>query len=560
MSELRNIISKTPELLSALDDVNVPFVSIAGTGRFEYVKLGRRRKGAVSVDEAEMRRLRQLLKGGQHVEGEWVARMFSGVGQAGAILIERRPTAIVERLAQNVLNALRLSVKREGDGVVIGPPGASKSSVLLWLSTQITDEAVLFVSENPPAELPGAYITHVFPPNDLSARDFERLLRVSPVVFWDRIRDLKDLQTLSACVGRKWFSLDRSTPEASASLFAAARSGGVRVELSTILALSVSVIGRPEVRSFAFKEPMGWNNLHGPDALLWVGDAEKPSADPTKLFEAPKLGSSLEEKSAGAGIRKRPGHPTMDFDNPLTVPVEALEEISSVDPPSVPEVTRQYPHTPLPEPFSTGTHKPLERPKFQPDAATSSASNDILERIMPMLRDEPMPEVNLENLRITMHEDVDPDDLDVSREQDTASHRAAEFDLQEYADEYHERMKHQDFPDVTDDVLDLDHDYDDDEDDFGNDFSQISEVFQDDLAEILTEDEIATSVASATDYALNSWRSKNFSPDPETSPTGRFSDPIELESIQDVEREDATEEVNLNDKLKLIRERFQRKD
>jgi hypothetical protein len=107
--------------------------------------------------------------------------------------------------------------------------------------------------------------------------------------------------------------------------------------------------------------------------------------------------------------------------------------------------------------------------------------------------------------------------------------------------------------------MDLD-DYDDDEDDFGNDFSQISEVFQDDLAEILTEDEIATSVASATDYALNSWQNKNFSPDPETSPTGRFSDPIELESIQDVEREDATEEVNLNDKLKLIRERFQRKD
>jgi hypothetical protein len=284
------------------------------------------------------------------------------------------------------------------------------------------------------------------------------------------------------------------------------------------------------------------------------------SADPTELLEAPKLESSLEEKSAGAGIRKRPGHPTMDFDNPLTVPVDALEEISSVDQPSVPEVTRQYPHTPLPEPFSSGPHRPLERSKFQPDAATSSASNDILERIMPMLRDEPMPEVNLEDLRITMHEDVDPDDLDVSREQDTASHRAAEFDLREYADEYHERMKDHDFPDVTGEVMDLDDDYDDYEDDFGNDFSQISEVFQDDLAEILTEDEIATSVASATDYALNSWQRKNFSPDPETSPTGRFSDPIELESIQDVEREDATEEVNLNDKLKLIRERFQRKD
>lgn len=559
MSELRNIISKTPELLSALDDVNVLFVSIAGTGRFEYVKLGRRRKGSVSVAEAEMRQLAALLKSGQHVEGEWVARMFGGVGP-GAILIERRPVAIVERLAQNVLNALRLSVKREGDGVVIGPPGASKSSVLLWLSTQITDEAVLFVSENPPAELPGAHVTHVFPPNADTARDFERLLRVSPVVFWDRIRDLKDLQTLSACFGRKWFSLDRSTPESSASFFESAKAAGVMLDLATVLALSVSVIGRPEVRSFAFKESMGWNNLHGPDALSWVEGTVK-SADPTELLEAPKLESSLEEKSAGAGIRKRPGHPTMDFDNPLTVPVDALEEISSVDPPSVPEITRQYPHTPLPEPFSSGPHRPLERSKFQPDAATSSASNDILERIMPMLRDEPMPEVNLEDLRITMHEDVDPDDLDVSREQDTASHRAAEFDLREYADEYHERMKDQDFPDVTGEVMDLDDDNDDDyEDDFGNDFSQISEVIHDDLAEILTEDEIATSVASATDYALNSWQRKNFSPDPETSPTGRFSDPIELESIQDVEREDATEEVNLNDKLKLIRERFQRKD
>lgn len=565
MSLLRDMFSNAPELLVVLDDVNVQVVNISPNGKYEYIKLGRQRTGSEQIPKPVLVALAESLDamGGEAIEGEWVVRLFKGAGWRhglGNILVERTPVAVVDRLTQPVLQTLRLAIKREGNGVILGPAGASKSSILLWLASQLTEEPLLFVSENPPSELPGSHITHVFPPGSLhESRRLERLIRVYPNVMWDRASSLEDIRTLFGFGQgkRRWLSMDIATREHSSALWKAAEVSGLRHSLDLLLALSVTVIGRPETVVLGQRVEGAWTYVKGEDAAIWLGEEVIGSAPServeTRLEEASEPPPSLEERSTGAGIRKRPGQPTSDFDNPLTIPVESIEEISSVESagpdqqtglidaehlpalslnPIVPEVTRQYPRSY--EPSDAKSEEPKEVPRlFQRDASTSSASNDLLDRIMPMLRDEPMPEVNLDDLRITMLGDVDPDDLENSRDADTRSQRV-------------------DFVDFEPEEIDFDEEQ--------SDYSSVSEVYQDDLASILTEDDISTSVASATDYALGSWGNENFVPDPETSPTGRFTDQIPKSIIETEDREDATEEVNLSDKLRMIRERFQRKD
>lgn len=598
MSDLRAILSRSPELLAVLEDVNVPFVHIGPSGRYEFSKLGRSRTGSSPIHSEVHGELCAALdeRGGSSIVQEWSLRLFRGSDwthrRRATVLIERLPASIVDRLPQSVLQGLKLAVKHEGGGLILGPPGSSKSSILAWLALQLPDESLLLISENPPVEIPSEHITHVFPPTTAAEeRALQRLIRISPNVFWDRIGGQKDLLTVFACGAgkRRWFTADFNDPEVAAHFFTTVEDNGIRPQWNTVLTLSLSVIGRPEVTNFATREAGSWTQRVGNDALAWIG--QPTHIEPFVLPPiAPHVAAPVQQPTAPAIDRPpvfaaAPSSNASDVDSPLTIPVEALENIpvhaleemsedfadfdqktgmlsdhhfqplarkpsEALEPvENVPEITRQYPRTidsrpssALPEPIRpSGFHPTAERPKtgfnptverppiqrsFQPDAHTQNASNDVLRQILPMLRDEPTPPFNLDDLRITMSGEMRERDLDASKDDNTDSQPA---DLLNYVDF-------------------------ESEDDEYDDYSSVSQAFEDDIASMFTDD-VATSVAAASNYT-------NFTPDPATSPTGRISDPSLLAGISEssVDREDATEEVNLGDKLRMMRDRFHRKD
>lgn len=608
MSDLRAILTRSSELLAVLEDVNVPFVHISPSGRYEFSKLGRSRTGPAPVPADVHGELCAALDalGGTTIFQEWSLRLFRGSDwtqrKRATVLIERLPASIVDRLPQPVLQGLKLAVKHDGCGVILGPPGSSKSSILAWLALQLTDEPLLLVSENPPVEIPGDRITHVFPPTNLAEeRALQRLIRVSPNVFWDRINGQNDLQTaLGFGAGRRrWFSADFASAEIAGHFFTALGQVGLRPRWDAVLTLSLSVIGRPEVTHFATREAGAWTHRVGKDALSWIGHESIPETFALPPIAAASTPNPAVDEPVKHVLDLPPLFPSspiqMDADSPLTVPVEALENIpvsaleelsedfadfdqktgmltdqhfqtarrtpsrpmEPLEPvENVPEITRQYPRTfdsrpstpvqevirpsgfhPVAERPKTGFHPTAERPpiqrNFQPDAHTQNASNDVLRQILPMLRDEPTPPFNLDDLRITMSGEVHPNDLDASKDDHTDSQPA---DLLNYVDF---------------ETLDEDDD----------DYSSVSQAFEEDISAMFSDD-IATSVAAAANYAVQSWPQQEFVPDPATSPTGRISDPSLLAGISEssMDREDATEEVNLGDKLRMMRDRFQRKD
>lgn len=577
LKSLHSLFEQHPEMRGVLEDVNVRHIVIGPDGRFEYSKLGRHRLASSNIPE-DLRQQIHVHASNATPVGDWMVRSFSGAF-GHTLLLERLPTPVLDRLPQPVLTHLKRVVRREGVGLILGNPGASKTTILLWLAHQWTEESLIFISENPPAERPASHIFHVFPPSSAEQRrDLERLVRLNAAVFWDRATP-SDLVTLLTFPGgkRRWASIDGQPSDLPATMRAMA-SAGIPTRLDAVLFVSSSVVGRPEIQNLAVREDGRWDEVYlTVDSILpflnfetrplesaadpvAVPQDEKRSLSEASSEEIPETAETgLQERSSMAGIRKRPRQPTTDFDNPLTIPVPEDEDlsldqpsetadpdqrtglISAADlitfaprrevqdsgeievpafkqPQNLPEVTRQY---------SEAVHK----------GQTANADADFLSRLLPTLQKDhgtgPAQQVNLEDLRITRVEDVDDMVLEHTRA---------------IRDAYVPTKRN--------------HDYDDDESDVEeHDLAGVmSDQQLDEISGIISEDDVATSVASAAQYAAVTWKSatdqgapnsQSLAPDRDTNPS--------VVSPALPTFEDRTEEVS-RDRMRQIRERLQRKD
>lgn len=270
---LRELFSDLSELQAVLDDLNVKYVQIAANGHWAYEKLGRARHGGTAVEIGVLLRVADLVPLDRPLRsGEWALRRYDGVS-GPSILIERLPTAVADRLPQQVLATLRRQVKQPGNGVIMGEPGSGKAGLLLWLALQIPDQPVLYIAENPPAEFPGKHIMHVFPPSsDAERRALERFIRLSAAVMWDRVVRPDDLQTLYGYpgAGRRWFTTDASSVRSGLRMLTAAAQNGADARFSSLLFLASSVIGRSEARNLLVREGERWTEE-------WVADDAEPA-------------------------------------------------------------------------------------------------------------------------------------------------------------------------------------------------------------------------------------------------------------------------------------------
>lgn len=356
---IAQLLEELGELRAVLDDLNVKYVTIPANGHWSFEKLGRTRQGSERFDPPTLQRLAELIPPGRHARfGEWALRKYEGVAGA-SILIERLPVAVADRLPQQVLATLKRQVKQDGNGVLVGQPGAGKGALLLWLALQIPDEPVVYVAENPPSEFPGNHIMHVFPPSTpQERRALERFVRLSPTVMWDRIASPYDLLTLFGFPGarRRWFTLDSSSVRSSLRMLTGAQTNGCEARISTMLALASSVIGRPEARNLLVKSSDEWEEpfVAGESCLDLIEAYETsdvrvlartdlsvpgiPLADFPKVeisddfareaesFEEPVRIEPPEKREAPPEkIDPEPGTPSGSEDNPNTIPVEPAD-------------------------------------------------------------------------------------------------------------------------------------------------------------------------------------------------------------------------------------------
>lgn len=532
---LKELLASATQFSATLEDHNVRHVVIAPDGEWTYFKLGRMRPGESTLEDSWLEDLSARLSTESALNHrEWAFRRFEGHG-GSSFLIERLPTAVLERLPNDVMTGLESQIRREGNGLIIGRPGTSKASMLLWLALKIPDETVLYIADNPPSELPGRHILHVYPPdNHAERRQLERLARLNPTVMWDRIASPSDVHTLFGFAGdrRRWFSIDASSVRSALRALAGYMNQGVDARFDAVVALDASIIGRPEVLNFLTREPDGWHErFHNGDPALDLMNAfsrsdfrplgtldqrsetrvaestrESPAADPTGLGDEPTR----------AGIRKRPGGNTGDFENPLTVPVEPGDVLyegygqarESTDGSgeinlqgfvdqrdkrqNLPEDTRQY-----------DTLK--ERIN---EAHTSTTDSALLRDILPEMVRGADKEVNLADLRITRAEDYDHDELRKIRDTDTSN-----VDYESIPSDALQPVDDEDF--LVDFELEdaIDEAWSDSAYENEDDYSS---VFEDDLEfSSVAEEDLQTAVAGAAEYTAE----RIFKPDLETSPT-----------------------------------------
>jgi hypothetical protein len=389
---LRDLLRASQALADILDDVHVRFVTLAPNGEWSFEKLGRHRRGETVLDADDVVEIAETLRDGANEPEGWSLRVFSGTS-GPTILMERRPVAVVDRIPDEVLQTLKKRARRDGVVAIAGPPGSGKSNMLLWATRHLSDEMVVLVSENPPDELPGTNVVHVEPPRTPGEhRDLQRLLRRAPNVSWDRLSGLDDVNTLLGGAGsrRRTFTLDSSDTVSTLRRMQAWRDMGHDANLDVVLQLTTSVIGRAEVLDLLVFEDGEWQEVYSSsgsrlDAVKQLGRAaarkhaitqpgiepdaptgERPTPEASGRPQTPPEGKMA---ALRAGIRKRPGQPTQDFDAPHTIPISddaapAHEDtpVSAEEPPTESE---------LPEVSGSATSRL--------DAETSSAVLDQFE-------------------------------------------------------------------------------------------------------------------------------------------------------------------------------------
>ena len=337
----RTFISTLVDIENVVADPNCSGIVIRPTGEWFYEKLGRIRSDRGAISSKQVCQIAENLGKGINLFGEWAVHKHKGADGA-LILFERRPITILERMSHRVSKTLVDAVRLPGDGLVVGPAGAGKSSILCWLAGQSIDESLLFVSEIPPSSLPGKHVVHVFPPKtNEDARTFERLIRLSSVVFWDRIRSESEMKMLlgNTNAKKRWFSFDIGLVKSKNEPFRKQLRKVIRwgtkegLDLKTIFSLSKSTIGRSEPQSILVKRDTSWEEVFRKDSTYLLSLKKSKPSTPKPLADISS--ESLLELNNDILIREElePGRATG------VISSEALEALKDKN---LRETTKQY--------------------------------------------------------------------------------------------------------------------------------------------------------------------------------------------------------------------------
>ncbi len=214
--EVQAALRSMPVLIKLISEDDTLKIKLSPRGELCVLRNRRWKLVDSEASDSSVHSLVSVIReyGGLIELGPWSFRTLRS-GSGWTVFGERRSQISTSELDNSVREALLEQAKTGGTGLFVGPPDSGKSSLMLWLASQLGRKSLVFVSELPPRELPGPSATHVYPPTTRGERrNLERLLRAHDCIFWDRLNDPNDLSLLIDTPGvhNRWITMDAENP------------------------------------------------------------------------------------------------------------------------------------------------------------------------------------------------------------------------------------------------------------------------------------------------------------------------------------------------------------
>ncbi|RDV36686.1 hypothetical protein DV096_18250 [Bradymonadaceae bacterium TMQ3] len=140
----------------------------------------------------------------------WWIQPLPGSPQPFALLTPRPDIALCP-LTQNTRELLRPRLSSPINGLIFSPTALPRQSLLLWLTTRLPHELLLYVSPVPPIAPSSVPLIHLQPPHDPHSRaHLARLANSASALMWDAPLEAADLPLLYSphSPGHRWLATD----------------------------------------------------------------------------------------------------------------------------------------------------------------------------------------------------------------------------------------------------------------------------------------------------------------------------------------------------------------
>src|SRR5690554_3325656 len=180
-------IRSLPALAQALDDPLTTLVILRPDGHWHLERAGTLSFRDTPLLPATVNAILERLetRGPSSCAKRWWIEPLPGPTRALALLKPRADIALCP-LSQNTLELLRPQLSSPLNGLIFSPSATPRQSLLLWLTTRLPKELLLYVSHIPPIAPSSVPLIHLQPPHDPHSRaHLARLTHSASAILWD---------------------------------------------------------------------------------------------------------------------------------------------------------------------------------------------------------------------------------------------------------------------------------------------------------------------------------------------------------------------------------------
>ncbi|TXD36095.1 hypothetical protein FRC98_13295 [Lujinxingia vulgaris] len=211
-SSLDADIRSLPALAQALADPQTSLIILRPDGHWHLEQAGTLSFQNTPLLPATVNRILEHLdaRGPSSCLTRWWIQPLPGSPQPFALLTPRPDIALCP-LAQNTRELLRPRLSSPINGLIFSPTAPPRQSLLLWLTTRLPRELLLYVSPVPPIAPSSVPLIHLQPPHDPHSRaHLARLAHSASALMWDAPIDAADLPLLYAphSPSHRWLATD----------------------------------------------------------------------------------------------------------------------------------------------------------------------------------------------------------------------------------------------------------------------------------------------------------------------------------------------------------------
>lgn len=327
-SSLDADIRSLPALTKALGNPQTSMVILRPDGHWHLEQAGTLTFQNTPLLPTTVNRILEHLgqQGPSSCLSRWWAQPLPGSPQPFALLTPRPDIALCP-LAQNTRELLRPRLSSPINGLIFSPTAPPRQSLLLWLTTRLPHELLLYVSQVPPIAPSSVPLIHLQPPHDPHSRaHLARLASSASALMWDAPLDPDDLPLLFSphSPSHRWIATDLDllpTRLKDAILPQINLQIGLRAEHNTA-----------SITFLAARRPEGWATLLDLEERDIAPDLPSPS-NPTSEHTSPLTHTHATRAEIPAAAILQSGE--IDLDLLLGDPLDRQETLQNITAPSL---------------------------------------------------------------------------------------------------------------------------------------------------------------------------------------------------------------------------------